>query len=136
LYFCPRGSDAARPLNPLTEENMKTIVLALLIPALAGCAANPLNPGAERVEIMTASKEVKKCAYVGEVVGTQGNRFSGTFTSNANLMLGARNAIKNDAARLGANAVLIQQQQNAQHELGGGTVNSTLIGKAYRCEAR
>ena len=45
----------------------------------------------------------------------------------------SRNAIKNDAARLGANAVLIQQQQYSQHELSGGTANATLIGKAYKC---
>lgn len=115
---------------------MKYSILSILVLALAGCAANPLNSGADRVEIMTTTKEVKKCTYVGDALGTQGNRFSGTFTTNANLMLGARNALKNDAARLGANAVLIQQQQNAQHELGGGTVNSTLIGKAYRCEAK
>jgi hypothetical protein len=108
-------------------------ILALSLAALAGCAANPLNQGAQRVEIMTSLKEVKKCTYVGDVIGSQGNRFSGTFTSNENLLLGARNGIKNDAARLGANAVLIQQQQNSQHELSGGTANSTLIGKAYKC---
>lgn len=113
---------------------MKKLLMLAALVSLAGCAANPLNKGAERVEIMTALKEVRKCTYVGDVMGSQGNRFSGTFTANENLMLGARNAIKNDAARLGANAVLIQQQQIAQHELGGGTVNSTLIGKAYRCE--
>lgn len=112
---------------------MKMIVIATSIAALAGCAANPLNKGAERVEIMTAVKEVKKCVYVGDAIGSQGNRFSGTFTPNENLLLGARNGIKNDAARLGANAVLIQQQQNSQHELSGGTANSTLIGKAYKC---
>ncbi len=110
-------------------------MLAVLT-VLTGCAANPLNPGAERVEIMTTTKEVKKCAYVGDVMGSQGNRFSGTFTANENLMMGARNSIKNAAARLGADAVLIQQQHNAQHELSGGTANSTLIGKAYKCAGR
>lgn len=112
---------------------MKKLLMGLSLAALAGCAANPLNKGAERVEIMTSLKEVKKCAYVGDVLGSQGNRFTGTFTPNENLMLGARNGIKNDAARLGANTVLIQQQQNSQHELAGGTANATLIGKAYRC---
>lgn len=112
---------------------MKQLLMGLSIAVLAGCAAIPLNQGAERVEIMTSLKEVKKCSYVGEVMGSQGNRFTGTFTPNENLLMGARNAIKNDAARLGANAVLIQQQQNSQHELSGGTANSTLIGKAYRC---
>lgn len=112
---------------------MKRVMAVCCVSVLAGCAAHPLNQGAERVEIMMATKEVKKCVYVGDVLGSQGNRFSGTFTANENLLLGARNAIKNDAARLGANAVLIQQQQNSQHELSGGTANSTLIGKAYKC---
>lgn len=112
---------------------MKQLLVGLTIAALAGCAANPLNQGAERVEIMSSLKEVKKCTYMGDVMGSQGNRFTGTFTPNENLMLGARNGIKNDAARLGANTVLIQQQQNSQHELAGGTANSTLIGKAYKC---
>jgi hypothetical protein len=113
---------------------MKKLITAGCLLVLTGCAANPLNKGAERVEIMTAVKEVKKCTYVGDAIGSQGNRFSGTFTPNENLLLGARNGIKNDAARLGANAVLIQQQQNSQHELSGGTANSTLIGKAYKCQ--
>jgi hypothetical protein len=113
---------------------MKKLITACCLLVLTGCAANPLNKGAERVEIMTAVKEVKKCTYVGDSIGSQGNRFSGTFTPNENLLLGARNGIKNDAARLGANAVLIQQQQNSQHELSGGTANSTLIGKAYKCQ--
>ena len=112
---------------------MKRLMTVCCIAVVAGCAANPLNPGADRVEIMTVHKEVKKCSYVGDVSGSQGNRFSGTFTTNENLLMGARNAIKNAAARLGANAVLIQQQQNSQHELSGGTANSTLIGKAYKC---
>ena len=110
----------------------KTLTAGCLV-ILSGCAAQSLNPGADRVEIMMTPKEVKKCVYVGDVSGTQGNRFSGTFTTNQNLLLGARNDIKNEAARLGANAVLIQQQQHSQHELSGGTSNSTLVGKAYKC---
>ena len=112
---------------------MKNGVLAASLIMFAGCAANPLNKGAEGVEIVNASKDVKICAFVGEVMGTQGNRFSGGFTPNENLMMGARNAIKNDAARLGANAVLIQQQNNTAYFIAGGTSNSTLIGKAYKC---
>ncbi|NBS15416.1 MAG: DUF4156 domain-containing protein [Gammaproteobacteria bacterium] len=110
----------------------RTATLSLSV-LLLGCVANPLNPGAEKVEVMTTPREVKKCTFIGDVSGSQGNRFSGTFTSNENLLLGARHAIKNEAARLGGNAVLIQQQQYSQHELSGGTANATLVGKAYRC---
>ena len=112
---------------------MKKLMVSISLAALAGCAANPLNKGAEGVEVMTTTKEVKKCAFVGDVLGTQGNRFTGGFTPNENLMLGARNGLKNETYRLGANTVLIQQQHNTQHEIAGGTVNATLIGKAYKC---
>ena len=100
---------------------------------LTACAANPLVSGAEKVDVVTAFKEVKKCTYLADVSGSQGNRFSGTFTTNENLLVGARNAIKNAAYQQGGNTVLIQQQQYSQHELSGGTANATLVGKAYRC---
>lgn len=112
---------------------MKKMLLGLSVVVIAGCAANPLNTGAERVEIANTAKDVKKCAFVADVMGSQGNRFSGGFTPNENLMLGARNSIKNEAARLGANTILIQQQNNTPYFMAGGTANSTLIGKAYRC---
>jgi hypothetical protein len=107
--------------------------LLLVSVLLSACAANPLVPGAEKVDVVTAFKEVKKCSYIADVSGSQGNRFSGTFTTNENLLVGARNAIKNAAYQHGANTVLIQQQQYSQHELSGGTANATLVGKAYRC---
>ncbi len=112
---------------------MNTWVLSVVALLLTACAANPLNKGAESVELVTTPREIKKCTYLGEVVGSQGNRFTGGFTSNENLMMGARNAIKNEAQKRGGTTVLIQQQHNAQHELAGGTANSTLIGKAYTC---
>ncbi|MFN5746578.1 MAG: DUF4156 domain-containing protein [Methylococcaceae bacterium] len=112
---------------------MKKWVLSVVTLLLTACAAHPLNKGAESVELVTTPREVKKCTYLGEVVGSQGNRFTGGFTPNENLMIGARNAIKNEAQKRGGTTVLIQQQHNAQHELAGGTANSTLIGKAYKC---
>lgn len=112
---------------------MNKLFLVCFVAMLAGCAATPLNTGALGVEIANAAKDVKKCTFVGDVMGSQGNRFSGGFTSNENLMLGARNSIKNEAARVGANRVLIQQQHNTPYFMAGGTSNSTLIGKAYQC---
>ena len=120
-------SDLADTLNRLKP-------VALVCAALGtGCAATPLNPAAERVEVVTAAKEVRKCRYLGEALGSQGNRFTGPFTSTLNLLLGARNALKNETARLGGDRVLLQQQQYSQRELFGGTVDAALIGKAYQC---
>lgn len=92
-----------------------------------------MNPGAEKVEVMSFPKEVKRCTYLGDVLGTQGNRFTGPFTPTGNLLLGARNSLKNEAAKLGGNRVLLQQQQYSQRELFGGTIDAALVGKAYRC---
>lgn len=101
---------------------------------LFGCAATPLTPGAQVVDILDAPPDKSKCQFLGEVMGTQGNWFTGGYTSNQNLMLGARNSIKNEAFKLGANAVLIQQENHANYQMAGGTSNSTLIGKAYKCK--
>lgn len=119
--------------DPLAATN-RLGSLALLAAGMGvGCAAVPLNPAAERVEVVTAVREVRTCRYLGDALGSQGNRFSGPFTSTSNLLLGARNALKNETARLGGDRVLLQQQQYSQRELFGGTIDATLIGKAYQC---
>ncbi|HAZ42540.1 MAG TPA: DUF4156 domain-containing protein [Methylococcaceae bacterium] len=112
---------------------MRKVLSLLASVTLAGCAATPLMSGAERVDVVTGIKEVKKCSYLGDVVGSQGNRFSGPFTPTANLLLGARQALKNETMRLGGNKVLLQQQQYSQRELFGGTIDAVLVGKAYKC---
>ena len=113
---------------------MKKLLCLAACCALLGCAATPLNSGAERVDVVTGIKEVKKCTYLGDVVGSQGNRFSGPFTPTANLLLGARQSLKNETLKLGGNKVLLQQQQYSQRELFGGTIDAVLVGKAYKCQ--
>ena len=111
-------------------------ITMLMGSTLWACAANPLTPGAEKVRILDVSPDVSKatCAYVGEVTGTQGSVFSGPYTSNENLIVGARNDIKNKALKLGANAVFIQHQADPALFRAGGTVNSTVVGAAYLCK--
>lgn len=113
---------------------MKKVLCVVAGITLAGCAATPLNSGAERVDVVTGSKDVKKCTYLADVVGSQGNRFTGPFTPTANLLLGARQALKNETLKLGGNKVLLQQQQYSQRELFGGTIDAVLVGKAYKCQ--
>lgn len=113
---------------------MRKLLSFLAAVSLGGCAATPLNSGAERVEVVTGLKEIKKCSYLGDVLGSQGNRFSGPFTPTANLLLGARQALKNETLKLGGNKVLLQQQQYSQRELFGGTIDAVLVGKAYKCQ--
>ena len=69
----------------------RTIVFAVAL--ITGCAAISLTPGAEKVEI--AQEAPKNCKRLGDVIGTQGSWFTGDYTSNKNLMAGARNDLRN-----------------------------------------
>jgi hypothetical protein len=104
---------------------------------LTGCAAIKLEPGAQQVRIVT--NEPPACEYLGEVTGNQGNFFTGGFTSNANLETGARNDMKNQAYKIGANTVQLLTNRTGQtgsFGQGSGSVqqtNVTYTGIAYKC---
>jgi hypothetical protein len=120
---------------------MKKITVVFLAAVVAGCAAVPINPGAERVR-MTNSEPGKECKFLGDVTGSQGNFFAGPWTSNENLETGARNDIKNKATAMGGNVVSILTQRAGITGSGGGggygggslqQTNVTLTGNVYRC---
>ena len=62
---------------------------------LVACSAKPLSPDAVHVVITTELPPKGVCVPKGEVMGSQGNWFTGDFTANENLMMGARNEMKN-----------------------------------------
>lgn len=105
---------------------------------LAGCAATPLQPGAEMVRV-TNTEPDSGCEFLGDITGNQGNSFTGPFITNENLETGARNDLKNKAATLGGNlVVLLTQRAGATGSVGEaiGSVqqtNVTLSGNVYRC---
>jgi hypothetical protein len=102
---------------------------------LAACAAKAIQPGAERV-IVSQQPAPKGCVFVGEVRGSQGNFWTAEFTSDKNILTGARNEMRNQALALGANYVVIETQSHshntANHSLGG-TYASVIFGNAYTC---
>lgn len=104
---------------------------------LTGCAAAALESGAQQVRIVTT--EPQGCDYLGEVTGNQGDFFTGSFTSNANLETGARNDMKNQASKLGANTVhLLTNRAGQTGTMGDGSgsmeqTNVTYTGAAYKC---
>jgi hypothetical protein len=112
----------------------KAIVLIPLF-LLYACSSKPVLPGAERV-FVSQQEPPQECVFVGEVQGTQGNFWTSEFTSDRNLLAGARNEMRNQALGLGANYILIETQSHsnntADHSLGG-TYSSVIIGNAYRC---
>ncbi len=104
---------------------------------LASCAAIELQPGAQQIRVVT--NEPQGCKYLGEVTGNQGNFFTGAFTSNANLETGARNDMKNQAQKMGANTVQLATNRSGQSgSFGQGSgsmqqTNVTYTGIAYKC---
>jgi hypothetical protein len=110
----------------------------LVLVLLSGCVATPLHPAAESVRV-THIEPKGECKWLGDVTGSQGNSFTGQYTTNANLETGARNDLKNKAAKLGGNlVVLITERTGKTGDFGleGGPVHQTsvvLTGSVYRC---
>ena len=123
-------------------KNVSIIAVASISIFLGGCAAIPLEPQAHRI-IATPNPAPKSCKYLGQVVGNQGNFFTGSYTSNSRLEEGAMNDMKNKAIRLGANYIqLITNRAGNTGSINGinGTftghseqTNVTNVGNAYQC---
>lgn len=114
---------------------MAILAIVLLLALLSACAAKPITPGAERVYV-SELKPPKNCLFVGEVLGSQGNFWTSDFTSDRNLLTGARNEMRNQALSLGANYVMIETQSHSHNTAGfsfGGSYSSVIIGNAYVC---
>lgn len=106
-----------------------SIFVMLVTVFLAGCSSTKLRPGAADVSLV--NEKPAGCQFLGEVMGSQGNQLTSSFTRDTKLALGARNALRNKAAAMGANVVHVQS--SVQGSGGGGLNSSTLIGNAYRC---
>jgi hypothetical protein len=107
--------------------------LPLLV--LAGCAASPLVPDGEAV-LVSKEPAPAGCEFLGEVQGSQGNFWTANFTSDENLINGARNEMRNAATALNANYVKIETEsfsENTTDSALGGTHSAVVIGNAYRC---
>lgn len=112
---------------------------------LGGCASIKLDPQATRV-IASPNPAPKACKYVGQVVGNQGNFFTGDWTSNAHLEEGAMNDLKNKASKLGANYIQMINSRAGNTGSASGyngsfsghmsQTNVTNIGNAYICPAK
>ncbi len=115
---------------------MQYLIIITLI-FMTSCAAQQLNQNAEQVRFI--QQDSKGCIYLGEATGSQGDFFTGGWTSNENLETGARNALKNKVAEMGGNAVVLLTNRagntGSSGAYGGGVqqTNVALAGIAYRC---
>ncbi len=106
---------------------------------LVSCAATQVEPQAQRVFITRKQPPMSKCKYLGDATGSQGNFFSGAYTSNKNLETGARNDLKNQASQMGGNVVYLLTDRAGETgnygRYGGGSrqTNVTLSGSVFRC---
>jgi nitrous oxide reductase accessory protein NosL len=113
---------------------MKKILLTITILIFVhGCSPIEVKPEAKSIELVNTSPDKNKCKFLGEIVGSQGNWLTGDLTSNKNLVIGARNELRNEASKLGANIVYVQDMKNTNAWRSMGTTNTTAIGKAYKC---
>ena len=110
----------------------KLLLVAPVALSLVGCAAPSLSEQAQRVVILQNLPTQFQCSYKGEIAGAQGNWLTGYWTSNKNLALGARNDLRNEAAKLGANVVVISETLSGTDE-SNELKNVTHIGRAYVC---
>lgn len=123
---------------------IKVCAVSLLAVAMVGCASQALNPQAARV-IVSPNAAPKGCKYAGQVVGNQGDFFTGAWTSNRNLEEGSMNDLKNQAANLGANYVQLVNSRAGNtgsiRSYGGDfsgsmqETNVTNLGNAYVCKS-
>lgn len=107
-----------------------------LTAGLAACAATPLQvPEAANI-LVTRNAPAADCEFLGEVRGTQGNFWTADFTSDENILIGARNKMRDAAYAMGANFIQVELENpshNTADYSSGGVYNSTVIGNAYRC---
>ncbi|ACJ31186.1 Conserved hypothetical protein [Shewanella piezotolerans WP3] len=124
---------------------MKKILIGFALIALTACSAHQLHGDAASIRIVDV--EPQNCSFLGEVDGSQGNWFTADFTSDRDILIGARNEVKNQAAALGANVIVLKKSVDNSNEgieaYGNergavisstkGTYSSTVIGEAFNC---
>jgi hypothetical protein len=111
--------------------DMKKILVVACVAVLAGCSPIKARRGGDQVRV--TNNEPQGCRYLGDITGSQGNFFTGRYTSNKNLETGARNDLKNKAAAKGGNVVYLLTQRAGQSGHFVAQTNVTLSGNVYYC---
>ena len=115
------------------KRSFKFVLCIFSSIALLACSAKRALPGAGSIVLVNELPDIYQCSYLGEVLGSQGNWLTGNYTTNRNLAAGARNDLRNQAFKLGANIVHVQDMKITSAHDSSGTTNTTVIGNAYRC---
>lgn len=120
----------------------KLVTISVSSVLICSCASIEADLKGQRV-IASSHPAPRSCKYLGDVTGNQGNYFTGGWTSNQNLERGARNDMKNQAAKIGANYIEITNSRSGvtgSYNAGfGGSMSETNVtysGNAYYCPPR
>ena len=111
-----------------------TLFATAAVLLLSACSAKEALPGAKKIDIVIEKPDPKRCTFVGEVIGTQGNWITGDYTADKDLILGARNELRNETYKLGGNVVYMQQTTMGSSFGSYGNTTTTNVGKAYKCK--
>jgi hypothetical protein len=114
----------------IEDIEMKVAYLVAVVLMLCACSAINVKRGAELVRV-TNREPGRECKFLGDVTGSQGNRFTGGFTSDADLETGARNDLKNKAFDIGGNVVYLLIQRDSQTGDVRERKNVTLSGNVW-----
>ena len=113
---------------------MRILIFTFFAVMMAGCAAIQLKKGADQVRIDNIDPR-KRCEFIGEVTGSQGNVISGRYTSVVALETGALNELRNKAHDMGGNVVFLITKQAGYSGQGYLTRQTSVAatGSVYRC---
>lgn len=121
----------------MTIVSVSRLLTPVLLAAsfVTGCAATALTPGADRV-LVSRNAPTGECQPIGNVTGSQGNWLTGPWTPNQAMTEGALNDLRNNASRLGATYVQLEDSKAAMSfsEGSGSQTSVTNVGTAYRCQ--
>ena len=102
---------------------MRGAVLFLLV-VLAACVTTHLTPEGEAVRVTSNPETVKGCTSLGEIAAD--DKMNGGMIGQMAAEENANRRLRNDAAKLGANTVLLASSTT-------GMSGSRVRGEAYRC---
>ena len=104
----------------------KSCLLALTV-LLTSCSLPTLIPEASQVKFTADQASLKNCKYLGDVIGTAGHWYDFLYISNHDLMQGALDDLRNNAAAKGADIIYLEQPHSF-------STSVTLLGIAYDCK--
>ena len=114
-----------------------TLICGFILALPTGCTFIPAdrldNPNNRNIPVTNISPDAH-CKNIGEIHGSQGNWFTGLFTSNVYLIMGARNNLRNQAAKHGANYVYTNPMPIVGPAFMTGDSFTAISAEAYHCE--